>query len=142
MCKKNNEARIFLEQVEKYDAQVECKLIEKQQWHDLALSITACMEGERVQSSGSKGKMENAIAKCLDTEDEIEAAVDRLIACKREVTAVIEKVDNPTWYKLLHMKYIQHKDLAEIADKCNSSYDWAKSTHGRALQCVQEILAK
>lgn len=138
---KKSETQAYLEQVETLDAQMECKLIEKQQWHDLAVSITQQMGGERVQSSGSKDKMADAVTKCLAMEDEIVATVDKLIAKKKEVTQTIEQVKNPTWYKLLHQRYIQHKQLRTIADNFHSSYDWAKTTHGRALKCVQEILA-
>lgn len=138
--KKKNEAKIYLEQIEKLDAMIECKQIEKQQWHDLALSITAGMGGERVQSSGSQQKMADAVTKCIAMEDEIAEAIDTLIATKTEVVQTIEQVENPTWYKLLHMKYIRHWDLKTIAVSFNSNYDWAKSTHGRALSAVQEIL--
>ena len=138
--KKKNEAKSFLEQIEKLDAMIECKQIEKKQWHDLALSITAGMGGERVQSSGSQSKMADAVSKCVDMEREIAEAIDNLIAIKSEVVQTIEQVDNPTWYKLLHMKYIQHQELIVIADNFNSSYDWAKMTHGRAVKAVQDIL--
>ena len=134
------EAQAFLEQVEMLDAQTECKLIERQQWRDLALSITSQMGGERVQSSGSQQKMADALHRCWDMEEEINLAVARLADQKKVVTDVLEQVDNPTWYKLLHQRYIQHKQLKTIAVNFNSSYDWARTTHGRALKCVQQIL--
>ena len=74
------------------------KLIEQRQWKDVALGITANMGGERVQSSGSKSKMADALDKCVDMEAEIDAQVDRLIAAKREVIATIEKLDSPISY--------------------------------------------
>lgn len=131
-----------MERVEKLDAQTECKLIEKQQWHDLALSITGQMGGERVQSSGSQQKMADALNRCVDMEGEIDRTIAELVAAKKEVTDVLEQVDNPTEYKLLHMKYIQHMELHTIARKFNSSYDWAKTTHGRALISVRDIMEK
>ena len=51
---------LFLEQVERIDAIIPNKLIEIQQWYDLATSITAPMNHECVQSSGSKQKMADA----------------------------------------------------------------------------------
>lgn len=135
-----SEAKIFLEQVEKLDALIECKLAERDQWRELALSITSHMGGEKVQSSGSQSKMADAVSRCMDMEGEISEAVDKRIATKKEVTQTIERVENPTWYKLLHLRYIQHYSLSEIADKFNSSYDWAKTTHGRAVKAVQDIL--
>ena len=138
--KKKSEAQVFLEKDELLKVKIECKLAERQQWRDLALSITQQMGGERVQSSGSKDKMGEAVTKCLSMADEIVTAVNDLAEQRREITAVIDQVDNPTWLKLLHQRYIQHEQLKTIAVNFNSSYDWAKSTHGRAVKQVQKIL--
>lgn len=136
------EAKDFLNQVKKLDLQITNKLIEKQQWKDIALGITANMDGERVQSSGKKSKMAEAIDKCVDMESEIDRLVDKLIDVKKEVIWTIEQLDSPTEYNVLHLIYIQGKDLQEVADKYNMSYDWATTTHGRALKNVQIIRNK
>lgn len=138
--KKKCEAQIFLESLEKIDVLTECKLIERRQWYELATSITANMGGEVVQSSGSQSKMADAMNKCIDMEGEIASTIDKLIAKKKDVTQTIEQVDNATWYKILHLRYVQHIELKDIADSFGKSYDWAKSTHGRAIRCVQGIL--
>ena len=122
--RKKSEAQTFLEQPEKLDIQIRNKLIEKQQWHDIALGITASMEGERVQSSGGKSKMANAVEKCVDMEAEIDGLVDELIDVKKDVIQTIEKLDSPIEYNLLHMRYIQYISLQEIADHYNRDYGW------------------
>ena len=93
------DARTFLESVEKADAIIECKLIERQQWLDLALSITANMDGVRVSSTGSKDKMGSAVDRCVDMEDEIDKAVAKLATVKPNVTAVIEQLYSTMEYK-------------------------------------------
>ena len=133
-------AKNYLRQVEKIDISIECKLVEQQMWRDIATGITANMEGERVQSSGSQSKMADAVGRCVDMEAEIDRLVDILIDTKKEVIQTIEQVQNPTWYKVLHMKYIRYMDLLAIADEFNASYDWAKSAHSKALKIVQQIL--
>lgn len=138
--KKKSEAQIFLEQPEKLDIQIRNKLIEKKQWHDIALGITANMDGERVQSSGAKSKMADAINKCVDMEAEIDSLVDELIDTKKNVIQTIEKLDSPTEYNILHMRYIQYLSLQEIADHYNRDYGWVTTTHGRALKSVQVLL--
>lgn len=124
------------------DTVVKNKLIEQRQWHDLALSITANMGGEKVQSSGSQSRMADALNKCMDMETEIAGAVDKLVAEKREIVAVIEQIDSPVEYDVLHRRYIQYKSLQEIADHYKKEYGWATTTHGRALANVQSILDK
>lgn len=138
--KKKSEAQIFLEQPEKLDIQIRNKLIEKAQWHDIALGITANMDGERVQSSGAKSKMADAINKCVDMEAEIDSLVDELIDTKKNVIQTIERLDSPTEYNILHMRYIQYLSLQEIADHYDREYGWVTTTHGRALKSVQKLL--
>ena len=137
-----SEAQIFLEQVEKLDSIITNKLIEKQQWKDIALGITANMDGERVQSSGAKDKMGNAVIKLVDAEAEIDSLVDKLIAVKKEVIQTIEQLYSPTEYKLLHLRYIQYVPLKDIADRWGVEYTNITTTHGRALKNVQSIMNK
>lgn len=136
------DAKNYLRQVEKLDVQIQNKLIERQQWRDIALGITANVGGERVQASSSQQKMANAIEKCVDMETEIDGLVDVLIATKRDVIATIEKLDSPTEYNVLHKRYIQFLTLQEIAEDYGREYTWVTTTHGRALKNVQNILDK
>ena len=138
--RKKRDAQLYLERVEMIDSITTNKLIEQQQWRDIALCITANMDGERVQSSGSQSKMENALIKCIDMEAEIDDLIDQLVNYKREVLSTIEKLDSAMEYNVLHLRYIQFKDFQEIADKYGKEYGWATTTHGRALAHVQEIL--
>lgn len=138
--RKKSEAQIYLEQPEKLDLRIKNKLIEKQQWRDIALGITANMDGERVQSSGAKSKMADAVGKCVDCEAEIGSLIDILIDTKKEVIQTIEHLDSPIEYDVLHRRYIQYQSLQDIADHFGKDYGWATTTHGRALKSVQEIL--
>lgn len=137
-----SEAQVYLEQVEKLDAIIKNKLIEKQQWREIALGITANMEGERVQASGTKNKMADAVAKCVDIESEIDGLIDKLIDIKKEVTQTIEKLESPSEYRLLHMRYIQFIPLKDIAERWNTEYTNVTTAHGRALKNVQEIIER
>lgn len=133
-------AKEYLNQVAKLDAIIQNKLIEKQQWMDIALNITSNMSGEKVQSSGTQSKMADAINKCIDMEEEINSLVDRLIDTKREVVATIEQVESPIEYDVLHKRYIQRMGLQDIADYYGKEYGWATTTNGRGLKSVQDIL--
>ena len=141
MRKKSN-AQIYLEQVEKLDSIIKNKLIEKQQWKDIAFGITANMDGERVQSSGAKSKMADAINKCVDMESEIDGLIDKLVDTKKDVIQTIEQLYSPIEYNVLHMRYIQYKTLQEIADHYGRDYDWAKLTCKRGCDHVQVILSR
>lgn len=140
--RKKSKAQIYLEQVEKLDSIIMNKLIEQRQWKDIALGITANMDGERVQSSGAKSKMSEAIIKCVDMETEIDRLIDELVDTKKDVIQTIEQLYSPTEYNVLHMRYIQYKTLQEIADQYGKDYDWAKLTCKRGCDHVQVILSR
>lgn len=134
------DAKEFLRLPEKLDVRIKNKLIEQQQWRDLALGITANMDGERVQSTGTKTKMADAIDKCVDMEAEIDRLIDELVDTKKKVIEAIEKLDSPVEYDMLHRRYIQYQSLQEVADHYGYDYGWATTTHGRALKSLQAIL--
>lgn len=137
--RKKSETQIFLEQPRRLDTIIQNKLIEKNQWREMATNITANTNGERVQSSGVKEKMADAVIRCVDMEAEIDRLVDRLVETRKEVIRTIEQIDSPIEYNLLHMRYIQYKSLQEIADYYGKDYGWATTTHGRALSHVRLI---
>lgn len=132
-------AKDFLKQIEKLDTIIQNKLIEKAQWKDIALGITANSEGERVQSSGRPSKMADAIDRCVDMEAEIDSLVDKFIDLKRDVTSIIEQL-NATEYDVLHKLYIQRMTFDEVAAVKRRSKSWVTTVHGRALANAQNIL--
>ena len=134
------DAKEFLRQPEKLDVLIKNKLIEQQQWRDIAMGITANMDGERVQSSGTKNKMGDAVERCVDMEADISSLVDKLIEIKKEVVQTIERLYSPIEYDVLHKRFIQYKTLQEIADEYKKDYGWAKSTCKRAVRHVQVLL--
>ena len=138
--KQKSEAQVYLGQVELIDSIIQNKLIERKQWREVALGITANMDGERVQSSGRPSKMSDAVEKCVDIEREIDGYIDKLIDVKLEIVQTLEQLDNPFEYRILHYKYIQFKTLEEIAELTGKSYTAITTAHGRALVQVQRIL--
>lgn len=124
------------------DLRIKNKLIERQQWRDLALAITGNTDGERVQSSGVKDKMSAAVDVCVDMEAEIFTEVCNLREEKKKVVQTIEQLYSPTEYNVLHLRYIQYKTLQEIADSYGRDYDWAKVTCKRACNHLQVVLNK
>ena len=84
--------------------------------------------------------MQDAADKAMECEEEIAREVKRLAVVKTEVSSTLRRVQNPTWYKVLHMIYFRGMELQDVADAFNKSYDWAKSVHSKAKKIVQRIL--
>lgn len=132
-------AKEYLLQIRKIDRLVENKIAELEHWQAIATGTTTFSDGDRVQSTGNKYKMEDAIIKCIEINNEINSEIDRLVDTRKEVISTIERL-RPDEYDVLHKIYVQNKDFQEIATAKKMSYSWVTTKHGRALASLQKIL--
>lgn len=133
------DARTYLEQVGKLDRLIANKLIEMEQWRQIAQGISVSNDGERVKSSGSQQKMADAVVKIVEVEETINALVDHFVEVKLDVIDTIEKLDAKA-YDLTHKRYIQGFDLLAISESTGESMSTLKHRHGKALKKVQAML--
>lgn len=137
----------YLQQIEKIDKLIENKIAESERWKEIAMGSSPFSEGERVQSSGSKQKMADAVARYVDLEAEINAEIDFLVDKKQEIIRMIEKLPAAE-YDVLHKRYVMLKDLRDIATDIsdrqgkayNTAYSWVTTVHGRAMAHLQKLL--
>lgn len=132
-------AKEYLSQISKIDRIIQNKIVEMKHWKAIATSTTVSTEGERVQSSGSKEKMADAVCRYMDMQTEINDDIDRLIDTKQEIISTIEQL-NVDEYDVLHKIYVQFKTFQEVAAEKGKSYSWVTSKHGRGLANLQRIL--
>lgn len=132
-------AKEYLLQIRKIDRLVENKIAELEHWQAIATGTTTFSDGDRVQSTGNKYKMEDAIIKCIEISNDLNIEIDRLVDTRKEVISTIEQL-KPSEYDVLHKIYVQNKDFQTIADAKKKSYSWVTSKHGRALASLQKIL--
>ena len=134
-------AKEYLLQVKKLDMMISNKLQEVEHWKCIATSTTTSGDGERVQASGSQQKMADAVAKYMDIERDINAAIDELVDRRQEIIQTIEQLP-VTEYDILHKVYIQGKNFSVVADGYDKTYSWVTTVHGRGLMHLQNILDK
>lgn len=142
-------AKSFLQQLPKLNNMIKNKLIEREQWKDLALGMSSggasvkingkMHNVEKVQSSGSQQKMADAVVEYVNIERELNQTIDKLVDIQKDVLEVIEQL-KPIEYDLLHIVYVQNRTLFDVAEKYKKSYSWVTTVHGRALKNVQNIL--
>lgn len=132
-------ARAYLEQIEKIDVMINNKIVEAEQWWTRATGTTVPTEGERVQTSSGKQKMADAVDRYIELMEEVNVAIDKLVNTRKEIISTIEQLPTVE-YDILHMKYIQGKDLVEIGEKYKRSRSWAKDACKKAVKQVQEVL--
>lgn len=132
-------AKEYLLQIQKLDILIENKLLEIIHWKAIATRTTAHLDGDRVQSSGSKQKMADAVDEYVDGETELGEEIKTLSAARKDIIRTIELLP-PKEYDLLHKIYVQGMEMYEAATEMDKSYRWATSIHGRALANVQKLL--
>lgn len=131
-------AKDFLKQLQKINVIITNKLIEKEQWLDIAAGTTQQIR-ERVQSSGSKQTMADAVINYVTVEEKIDACIKEQMAAKQDILNVIEQL-NAIEYDILHKVYVQNITLCDVAIIYDKTYSWITTMHGNALKSVQKIL--
>ena len=95
---------------------------------------------ERVQSSGAKDNMANAVIDSVDIQQEIQGY-------KRELQEIESKLDklsavDPDAYHVLYQLYFLHKSYRQIAFAKNKSISWVKQKRRTGLNEFNEILRR
>lgn len=148
-------AEAFLEQIMKLDRMIENKQNERERWLMLAYNTTAGAApetGVRVQTSGNKQLMADAINSSVDIEREISATIGKLYEARKQIIGVIEQLPVDE-YDVLHKLYVgevstdkqgrkrfSYMSIQEAADALGKSYSWASGKKGSGLQRVKKII--
>lgn len=132
-------AKEFLLQISSLDNRIRNKIAEKEQLRVYALGMSHGSDGDRVQSSGDLQKMETAVVKYVDLENEINKKIAGAIEKRSEVIEVIEQIPSDQ-YNVLYSMYVQGKSLDDVADYFGKSYSWASQMQSKGFKSVQAIL--
>ena len=128
-------AEEFMQQIQKVNSMLENKRLEKEQLMAIATGTTVQIR-EKVQTSGTKQKMAEAVSSYVDLEN---GDIKELIKQREEVIRVIEQL-NAKHYDVLHKIYVQNIELNDLAVAYDRSYSWATTTKARALCSLQKLL--
>lgn len=134
------DAKRFLQQVKLYDSKINSLLEELDNLKAMTLKITTTLKQDVVSSGGNQDKIGDAVAKIIDLEAEINAAIDGFVNKKRAVNDVLDRLHDPDQYAVLYKRYILYKRWEQIACDMSMTYRNVLYVHGRALQMVDAIM--
>ena len=134
------DAKSYLRKIELLDAHINNRISDKQALECLATKITATISPVSVSGSGNHDKIGDAVAKIVDLQEEINRKIDKFVNLKREVSELIEQIEDPDQVKVLHMRYFEYKPWEQIAIEMQYSYRNVCYIHGKALQAVQAVM--
>ena len=124
----------YLQQISRLDRMINNKLAEISQLRELALSVSAVKNEERVQSTPNFDKMGTAYCKIEEMEEKLDKLIDEFVNKKNLIISQIDKIENETYYEILFARYIEKKTFEKIADEMTYSWRQVIRLHGRALQ--------
>lgn len=133
------ETKQYLNQISRLDRMINNKLSELAEVKTMAFGVTALNDGERVQTSGDKDRLGNAVAKIVDMEKEIDELVDKFVDYKKEVLQILSMLKSQRHKQILFGKYFEYKSIYTIADELEMSDRGCKKAHKRALEEFEKI---
>lgn len=124
----------YLNQISRLDRMIQNKLAEISQLRELAMSISAVKNEERVQTTPNFDKIGTAYCKIEEMEEKLDKLIDEYVDKKNLIISQIDKIENETYYEILFARYIEKKTFEKIADELTYSWRQIIRLHGRALQ--------
>ena len=135
------DAKAYLRKIELADVHINNKLKDLDNLWTKATNITATISQVCVSGSGNQDKVGDSAAKIADLQEEINRKIDNYVDMIREVSTVLEQIQDPDQVNVLHKRYFEYKPLEQIACEMNYSYRNVCYIHGRALQTIEALLA-
>lgn len=120
--------------------QIEAEYVELQNLRDNASRITPTYS-LAPGGSGTGQRIENAMAKIVDTENIIQSEMEILMVALGEIRQLIALVDDPVLRLILHKRYLCYQKWEQIAADLNYSYRRVLQMHGRALSVILKKIA-
>lgn len=134
MVPSNNQDKIkYLKRYITLDREIEHKLREIDHWRAKLTRIMPIYSTEPKGGGSIRGKTESIIAKIVDLENEIDADIDRLVAVRDGIKAIIESVEDDRERLLLQYRYLDGRTFEEIAVQMHYSWRQIHRLHSQAL---------
>lgn len=132
----------YLQQISRLDRMINNKLSEISQLRELAMSVSAVKNEERVQTTPNFDKIGTAYCKIEEMEEKLDKLIDEFVDKKNLIISQIDKIENETYYEILFARYIEKKTFEKIADEMNYSFRNTTRLHGLALREFENKFGK
>ena len=123
----------YLMQAYRIDQRINSKLEQIASLHDLATKATVTYSDMPRNPNKGKSKMEDAIIKIMELEDEINHDIDRLVDLKTDITHLIKNLDSHEYQIILEQRYLCFKSWEQIAVDMGYSIQHTFRLHDAAL---------
>lgn len=148
------ESREYLKNIALIDAQIDGTLADIQRWYDRATSITQqpktivkLIDGKLKKTvvppsfgAGVSDKVGDSVSEYVDIE--METDLKNLLTQRQQMIDLMRQLKNKDQFTVLWESYVMNRSNQEIADLMDRSQTWVSTVKQRALDGLDEILAK
>lgn len=133
------DAKAWLQEIEALDVKIDRKIEEAARTRDRLYKITTTF-GDGGSPLGESDKVGDGVAKLMDLEVEIDAAIDSFVDMKRHKMRTIDKMTDPKLLSFVYLRYVDRETLEKCAVVMDFSYPWICELDRRSVEELQKIL--
>lgn len=135
-------AKEFLSQAYKVDQSIDSKLEQIASLRELATKATSTISDMPGSGNRNIHKMEDAIVKLTDLENELHDDVEELIAIKKDVTHMIKRIGDRSVRIVMEKRYICFESWEQISVDLSYSIQHTYRLHEQGLHEIDQMLAE
>ena len=132
------DVKSWMQQLPMIEVRIRAREAQIQKYRDMATRATSSMEATHVSGTGSR--VETAVVRICDLEQDVKSDLEELRRYRRDVMAVIQRVSDVRHRDILEMHYITGWSLQRIADEMHYQVRWVQILHGQALNEARAVL--
>lgn len=136
----NMTAKEYLEQARTLDRAIDAKLVQLDALRSLSTRTSAILSHLPRPASGNHKSFEDTVVRIVTMEQVIDAAVDRLVLLKQEITDYLELLPDVECQRILAHRYLEYKSWKEISSVMAFSGRYTYKLHDKALELLEAIL--
>ena len=133
MNRHQQEAKKYLSQAFGLNQRIESKLWQIEDLHDLATKATVTYSDMPKSPNRDGSRMEDAIIKIIDLENEINQDMMKLVELKKDIIRRIKAVESAELQTILELRYLSYMRWEEIAIELGYGIDNVFRLHRNAL---------
>ena len=93
---------------------------------------------DRVQTTPAGDQLSTDVGRILELEDEIRAKLMQYIEAKTKIIDEIQMLKETKYIQILYKRYVEDKNMAQVAKEIPYEYAYACHMHGEALKAFEE----
>lgn len=133
-------SKFYLSQTYRLDQRINSKLEQVEALNELATKCTATLSGMPRSPNRATDTMADAVAKLIDLQTEINNDVDALVELKRDIVALIKRVNDTELQTILEKRYLCFMPWEQIAVDLRYSIHHLYKLHNAALENCDRLL--